>query len=87
MLSQNATYEEYGSALVPLYPGLKPELVPNPGLRQFSNFMVDSQHSNVPNIMPALEANLLLLAKAFSVVTHEEGLTLNLKEFISFPHF
>ena len=50
--------------------------------------MVDSQHSNVPNIIPALEANLLLLlAKAFSVVTHEEGLTLNLKEFISFPHF
>ena len=60
--------------------------------------MVDNQHSNVPNIIPILLANLLLLAKkscpqtrheekAFSVVTHEEGLTLNLNEFISFPHF
>ena len=55
--------------------------------------MVDSKHLNLQNIIQSLHTNLLLLVKkscpqtrheekAIFVVTHEEGLTLNLNEFI-----
>ena len=55
--------------------------------------MVDSKHSNLQNFIQSLHTNILLLVKksgpqtrheekAISVVTHEEGQTLNLNEFI-----